>query len=98
MNSIRIAHISDTHLGYRTNFKTDPISGRNQRLVDIEQAYRIAVDDILSRDVQLVIHGGDVFHHTRPTWTTLRWFISQTRRLTNAGLPVLVIGGNHDTP
>ena len=98
MTKLRFAHISDTHLGYRSHFKTDPATGRNQRSVDVEEAYRIAIDDILTRDVQLVIHGGDVFHHTRPTWTALSTFLLQTQRLVNAGLPVLVIGGNHDTP
>ena len=98
MSSIRLAHISDTHLGYRALFKADPETGRNQRAVDIEKAYELAIDDILTRDVQLIIHGGDVFHHTRPTWAAIRAFVRQTRRLTEAGLPVVVIGGNHDTP
>jgi exonuclease SbcD len=98
MQPFRLAHISDTHLGYRALFKSDPSSGRNQRAVDVEQAYEIAIGDILTRDVQLVIHAGDVFHHTRPTWAALRSFVRQTRRLTEAGIPVVVIGGNHDTP
>lgn len=98
MASLRFAHISDTHLGYRAFFKVDPESGRNQRAVDIERAYATAIDDILTRDVQLVIHGGDVFHHTRPAWSSLRCFVRQTRRLSDAGIPVVVVGGNHDTP
>ncbi len=98
MAPLRFAHISDTHLGYRTLFRADPESGRNQRAVDIERAYETAIDDILTRDVQVVIHGGDVFHHTRPTWAALRCFVRQTRRLTDAGILVIVIGGNHDTP
>ena len=46
--------------------------GRNQRAVDIERAYAAAIDDILTRDVDLVIHAGDVFHHTRPSWQAMR--------------------------
>src|SRR5215207_3889834 len=98
MPTLRFAHISDTHLGYRAFFKADPESGRNQRAVDIEHAYETAISDILTRDVQLVIHGGDVFHHTRPAWSSLRCFVRQTRRLFDAGIPTIVIGGNHDTP
>ena len=45
-----------------------------------------------------VIHAGDVFHHSRPTWHSLRHFIRQMRRLEHAGIPTLVIAGNHDTP
>ena len=97
MKPLRIAHIADTHLGYRAIPKSDPATGRNQRALDVERAYRAAVDDILTRNVDLVIHSGDVFHHSRPTWAAMRCFIRQTRRLEEAGLPVVVIAGNHDT-
>ena len=98
MNALRIAHISDTHLGYRALFKIDPETGRNQRSIDIERAYQHAIDDILERNVDLVIHAGDVFHHTRPAWAAIRAFVGQTRRLTERGIPMVVIAGNHDTP
>jgi exonuclease SbcD len=96
--SIRIAHITDTHLGFRALSKSDPGTGRNQRTVDFEKALERAIDDILTRDVDAIVHAGDVFHHTRPTWQTLRHFIQQFRRLEKAGIPTLVIAGNHDTP
>jgi len=97
-DSILIAHFSDTHLGYRAYSKVDPDSGRNQRTVDVDNAYAMVIDDILDRKVDAVIHGGDVFHHSRPTWQSLRHFIRQMRRLEQAGIPTLVIAGNHDTP
>ena len=95
---LRIAHFSDTHLGYRALFRADPETGRNQRAVDFELAYERVIDDILTREVDLVVHAGDVFHHTRPSWQALRCFVRQTRKLETAGLPCLVIAGNHDTP
>lgn len=98
MKPLRIAHLSDTHLGYRAYYKTDPATGRNQRAVDIEHAYERAVSDILTRGVDLVIHSGDVFHHARPAYSAMRAFVRQSRRLEQAKLPVVVIGGNHDTP
>lgn len=98
LKPIRIAHISDTHLGYRGLNKIDPESGRNQRTMDVDHAFERAVNDILHRDVDLVIHSGDVFHHTRPTWHSLRHFIRQMRRIEHAGIPTVVIAGNHDTP
>jgi DNA repair exonuclease SbcCD nuclease subunit len=97
-DSIRIAHFSDTHLGYRAYNKVEPDSGRNQRTVDVDNAYAKVIDDILDRKVDAVIHGGDVFHHSRPTWQSLRHFIRQMRRLEQAEIPTLVIAGNHDTP
>jgi DNA repair exonuclease SbcCD nuclease subunit len=95
---LRIAHLSDTHLGYRALYRSDPETGRNQRALDIERAYEAAIDDLLTRDVDLVIHSGDVFHHTRPSWSALRCFVRQTRRIEAAGVPCIVLGGNHDTP
>jgi DNA repair protein SbcD/Mre11 len=68
---LRIAHLADTHLGYSAYGKADPESGRNQRAVDIEKSFEAAISDILTRDVDLVLHAGDVFHHTRPSWSTL---------------------------
>jgi DNA repair exonuclease SbcCD nuclease subunit len=58
---VRIAHISDTHLGYTRYAKLCPETNRNQREVDVQEAYGRAVDEILERDVDLVIHSGDVF-------------------------------------
>lgn len=96
--ALRIAHLADTHLGYRAAGKTDPVSGRNQRAVDIERAFEAAIDDLLRRGVDLVLHAGDVFHHTRPSWSTVGAFVRAMRRLERAGVPTLVIAGNHDTP
>ncbi len=94
---LRIAHLADTHLGYRAYHRTTP-EGRNARMVDIELGLERAIDDILTRDVDLVLHAGDVFHHNRPTWGTLRVFVEQMRRLEAAGIPTVLIAGNHDTP
>lgn len=96
--TIRIAHLSDTHLGYRALHRIDRNTGRNQRTVDVDLAFERVVDDIIRQKVDAVIHGGDVFHYSRPTWQTLRHFIRQMRRIEEAGIPALVIAGNHDTP
>ncbi|CAN5599336.1 hypothetical protein BH23CHL4_BH23CHL4_15640 [soil metagenome] len=98
MKPLRIAHFSDTHLGYRALSKADPVTGRNQRSIDIEAAFTWAIDDLLSRDVDLVIHSGDLFHQPRPVYPAIGTAIRQFRRLDRAGLPTFVIGGNHDTP
>jgi DNA repair protein SbcD/Mre11 len=95
---LRIAHIADTHLGARGQTKLDPETGRNQRAIDVERAFEAAIDDIVTRRPDLVIHAGDIFNHTRPTWPALRCFARQMRRLADAGIQVVVIAGNHDVP
>ncbi len=96
--AIRVAHFADTHLGYRAMSKLDPESERNQRAVDIELAFERAIDAILAKKPDLVLHAGDVFHHTRPSWHAMRVFVRQMRRLEAAKIPTVVITGNHDSP
>lgn len=96
--TVRLAHFSDTHLGYRSSGRPEPETGRNQRTVDVELAFTRTIDDIIDQRVDMVIHSGDVFHHARPTWQSMRHFIRQMRRLEDANIPTLVIAGNHDTP
>lgn len=95
---VRIAHIADTHLGYRALNKQDPKTGRNQRTVDFERAFEWAIDDIIKQKPDGIIHAGDVFHFSRPTWASLRHFVQQMKLIEQAGIPTLVIAGNHDTP
>ena len=57
------------------------------------------MDAILERDVDLVIHSGDVFDSVRPATHVIIGFLKQTARITlGAGLPYLVAAGNHETP
>lgn len=97
--TLRIAHLADTHLGFSALTRLCPDSGRNQRAVDVEHAFAAAIDQIIAAgDIDLVLHAGDVFHHSRPPMQTLIFFVRQMRRLEAAGIPTVVIGGNHDTP
>lgn len=96
--AVRIAHLSDTHLGYRALPNLDPETGRNQRAIDIERSFSAVIDDILTQNVDLIIHAGDVFHQSRPNWHAVRHFVTEMRRVEDAGIPSVVIAGNHDTP
>ena len=96
---VRVAHISDTHLGYTRYTRLDPKTNRNQREVDAQEAYRRTVDEILERDVDLVIHSGDVFDSIRPATHVIIGFLKETSRITrDAHIPYLGIAGNHETP
>jgi exonuclease SbcD len=67
--------------------------------VDVQEAYGRAVDAILEREVDLVIHSGDVFDSVRPATHVIIGFLKQTARITlDAGLPYLITAGNHETP
>ncbi|MBX3071568.1 MAG: DNA repair exonuclease [Thermomicrobiales bacterium] len=98
MTPVTIGHMADTHLGYRALTKADPVTGRNQRTVDIENAFAWAIDDMIERQVDLVVHSGDLFHHTRPVYPAIATAIRQFRKLEQAGIPAYIVAGNHDTP
>lgn len=66
--------------------------------MDVQEAYGRAVDAILERDVDLVIHSGDVFDSVRPATHVIIGFLKQTFRITREGIPYLVAAGNHETP
>jgi DNA repair exonuclease SbcCD nuclease subunit len=67
--------------------------------VDVQEAYERAVDAILEREVDLVIHSGDVFDSVRPATHVIIGFLKQTARITlDANIPYLITAGNHETP
>jgi DNA repair protein SbcD/Mre11 len=85
-------------LGYTRYAKLHQETSRNQREVDVQEAYGRAVDAILERDVDLVIHSGDVFDSVRPATHVIIGFLKQTFRITQREIPYMVAAGNHETP
>ena len=85
-------------MGYTRYAKLHQETSRNQREVDVQEAYGRAVDAILERDVDLVVHSGDVFDSVRPATHVIIGFLKQTFRITREDIPYLVAAGNHETP
>jgi DNA repair exonuclease SbcCD nuclease subunit len=94
-----LAHLSDTHLGYRRFHKTTP-EGFNQREADVLQTFETALQAIAARNPDLVIHAGDLFDRVRPgNATIVRTYAALNRHQEQRlGKPFVIIGGNHDTP
>ena len=95
---MKIIHLSDTHLGYREFHRIDPETGINQREQDVYNAFQAAVSQILDEGPDLVIHAGDLFDNVRPNNRAINQATAQFGRLAEAGIPTVVIAGNHDTP
>ena len=96
---MKLVHISDTHIGFSNYYRRDPATGLNQREVDFRNAFKQAVDKIVE-DIRphIVLHTGDVFHGIRPSNHSIVFAMEQFKRITDAGIPVVVIGGNHSSP
>lgn len=93
---MRIAHMSDTHLGWNSLRKRAD-NGRNQRGEDARQAFADAVDSIIQHKPDLLIHSGDLFDRPRPSWSDIALAIDMFRALDHAGVACFLIAGNHDT-
>ena len=97
--ALRLVHLSDLHLGFRQYQRLTP-RGINQREADVAQSFKRALDKTIALAPDVVLVGGDVFHHVRPTNTAIVYAYQQFARL-RAALPnaeIVMIAGNHDTP
>ncbi|MCW1970970.1 MAG: metallophosphoesterase, partial [Anaerolineae bacterium] len=97
-DAIRVLHFADLHIGMENYGQIDPLTGVNERVLDFIRRLKEIVDYALDNDADLVIFAGDAFKTRDPNPTYLREFGRQIMRLSRAGLPTLVLVGNHDMP
>ena len=94
---MRIGHFADTHLGFQRWSYQDP-NGFNQRETDVYVAFDQAIEQMIERAVDVVIHAGDLFDSYHPPTRALQVAFDGFGRLKEAGIPVVAIAGNHSTP
>jgi DNA repair exonuclease SbcCD nuclease subunit len=94
---LKIVHLADSHLGFSSYSRVDA-KGRNLVEEMIYSGFLEAVERIIQLRPDAVVHAGDVFHHVRPRIRPLYVFKQALERLADAGIPVVVISGNHDAP
>lgn len=95
---MKLFHFSDTHLGFSEYHRLDPETGINQREQDFYLAWWQAVDAILQIRPDVVIHAGDLFHTPRPSNRAIRIALEGIQKISDAGIPLVLISGNHSTP
>jgi len=98
MKRIRLLHFADIHIGMENYGRLDPATGVNGRVLDFLHCLDQLIDYGLAHDVDLVIFTGDAFKHRNPNPTYQRAFASRIKRLADAGVPVVLLVGNHDLP
>lgn len=94
---VRILHTADLHLG-------SPIRSIALRNPDLGQRLKQASRDTFTRIVDLAIEeqvdalvlAGDVFDNAHPDLRSRAFLISQLSRTSKAGVPTVLIRGNHD--
>jgi len=95
---LKIIHFADLHLGVENYGHIDPATGLSSRLNDFLAVFDELVDYALQNKVDLVLFCGDAYKSREPTQTQQREFARRISRLATAGIPILLLTGNHDLP
>jgi len=95
---IRLLHFADLHLGVENYGRIDPQTGLFSRLTDFLRSLDQIIDHALEQEMDLVIFAGDAYKSRDPSPTYQREFAKRIQRLSAAGVPTVLVVGNHDTP
>jgi exonuclease SbcD len=95
---IKVMHFADSHFGIETYGKVEPETGMNTRLIDFRRSLDAAIEKALAAGVHLAVFAGDAYKARDPSQTHQREFASCVRKLTDKGVPVVMVTGNHDLP
>jgi DNA repair exonuclease SbcCD nuclease subunit len=93
-DAVRILLIADTHLGF--DLPVRPRIDRRRRGHDFLANYATALRPALDGEVDLVVHGGDVFNRSRPVPSLAYQAFEPLTRVADRGVPVFVVPGNHE--
>jgi len=98
MDKIRLLHFADLHVGIENYGRLDPATGVNERVRDFLARFDEMIEYGLAHEVDLVIFAGDAYKRPDPGSTYQRAFARRIKRLADAGVPVVLLVGNHDLP
>ena len=93
---IRLLHFADAHIDMANYGRHDPQTSLPVRVMDFLHALDQIVDRALQEKVDLVIFAGDAYKDRNPQPTFQREWGKRIMRLSQAGIPTILLVGNHD--
>ncbi|MFW9786403.1 MAG: DNA repair exonuclease [Candidatus Thorarchaeota archaeon] len=87
---VRIAHISDSHLG-------SSMFQLSERREDARKCLKKAIEMSMKHSPDFIVHTGDLFHSPLPQNEDMIFVIELFKKLKDR-IPLIVIDGNHDLP
>jgi exonuclease SbcD len=93
---LKILHFSDAHIDMANYGRHDPLTGLPLRVMDFLKSLDTIVDTAIAEKVDLVLFAGDAYKDRSPQPTFQREWERRTMRLSDAGIPTLLLVGNHD--
>ena len=97
-DKIRLLHFADLHVGMENYGHVDSATGINSRVIDFLRRFDEVIEYGLSREVDVVLFAGDAFKTRDPNPTYQREFARRVKRIVDAGVPLVMLVGNHDLP
>ncbi len=98
MKPICLLHFADLHVGMENYGRLDPAIGVHSRVRDFLDRLDEVVEYALNHGADLVLFAGDAYKTRDPNSTYQRAFARRVKRLADAGIPVVLLVGNHDLP
>ena len=93
---IKLLHFADAHIDM-TNFGShNPETGLPERVMDFLRSLDTIVQTAIEEKVDLVIFAGDAYKDRAPAPTFQREWGRRLMRLSKAGIPTILLTGNHD--
>jgi DNA repair exonuclease SbcCD nuclease subunit len=94
---LKFVHTADTHLGFEVlKVAASDSRGRQRRADSILGNFLKVIDHALETGADLFIHSGDLFNKFYIPRERLDDLVQPFRRLSKAGIPVVIIPGNHE--
>jgi DNA repair protein SbcD/Mre11 len=91
-----ILHFADAHIDMANYGRHDPETGLPLRVMDFLKSLDTIVDTAIEKLVDLVLFAGDAYKDRTPAPTFQREWGRRIMRLSRAGIPTLLLVGNHD--
>jgi exonuclease SbcD len=92
----KLLHFSDAHIDIVSQGRRDAQSGLPIRVMDFLKALDCIVNSAIEEKVDLVLFSGDAFKDRNPVSIYRREWDQRIMRISQAGIPVILLVGNHD--
>ena len=92
----KILHFADAHIDMANYGRHDPQSGLPLRVLDFLKSLDTIIEAAITEKVDLVLFAGDAYKDRNPAPTFQREWGRRIMRLSKAGIPTLLLIGNHD--
>jgi exonuclease SbcD len=92
----KILHFADAHIDIATYGRRDTVSGLPMRVHDFLNSLDEIIETAINEDVDCVLFAGDAYKDQNPAPTYQREWGKRIMRLSTAGIPTLLLVGNHD--